>query len=1269
MSGPRACTMSGKRSGVRGFKRPLSVRTKTIKVRKGQSSSVNPSKRKFRNEAKSKVFGAFPLKDQGGGKLTTENLQQHNGCAYEGDAGDKLGIAETESNYSAESDCSLGSVMTKNRLLQTWDPTSELHKEMLAMYNASTDIIKSKGGQQTDTEYFAVLMTTIETVDSDISRTSAAALLSIFAKRVPAAVLRMKFSWITTMCIKFMQSYSQPTHVVLLRNLLGLLTSCLKSLDLATWSQSSTLQVFSFMFPYIIHMRPKLRKLAQKLICSILMSSSIMLAPDAPPTHPAVPALSSFCLPIIKSSAATSVPVSTLHTFGFLKLVLHLFPQAEVKTVCEAVLQVMRACQPTVVQCGLVMLQSFFASRPHPAVTLSPQLNAQLVNALYDYKPGVQDPKLLDVWLVTVQEALANLQSSSDELFLRNLPKFVGVAIESWLSGRSETYGTASTVIMTLLKQSFQACLDKEVKQSSTSTLCHPTGTKVVEQMQQALQYQFVFAQDQVLLTWATCFEVLGKKCGKDMLEPLRTMAEWRESPKHSNKALVDRTIAAAIKAMDPELVLQAIPLNMSGDKCQDFQRSWILPLLRDNLRSTRISLFTNNFLPLASAFHVLGEASDKPESLTKAYQILEKQIWSLLPGICTSPADCIESFPKIAKTLGNNLSNRSDLRLDIMSALRRLISSNILNDDGDPEMSRYAKNFLPILFNIYTSESSSQCEEGIRLAAFDTIKAFVEIADGKLCDTLFCTAYEKATDDTSHSKHAILDLARSLVCKIGHENVERLYKLGKDNIENSDHRVQKKAYRVIEEICRCPTTVCKEFIESHVGELTECLQDSLQGICMGSRAPRLRCLVLVLAKLSVEHKSFAWKALNEAVLCTKVPASKVQQAAYEVIASVGKALIRWQPDDPGEAVTELVVRLTKGLLGRTYLLSSCIMALSFALYEFKDVCRSDMLNAVIKSVMNVLESGKREVVKAALHFVQMLFFILTPEHLKEHLNELIPKLCSMTEDCQKHFRRKIREILVKLIRKFGYDSIIELLPESHRKLAVNIRKVENRKKRNKDKKSREYQAKDKHEGDEASSSGILRRPATEGIEQILLDSSEDESDNSDEDVPASRRSKKAASAWIEERGEDDIVDFLDKSAGKQILSTDPKALPKKKKKCPFETTKDGRLLILDLEAGKAEQDELSSEAEEAVNDLLEIMTDHKTKKRNAPSNSDGEGTSGAGEGAASGAGPSKKKKTRKTSDEDPRKSKFEPYAYLPLNRKQLNKRSKKTSTAFKGVL
>ncbi|KAM7284320.1 hypothetical protein ISCGN_001414, partial [Ixodes scapularis] len=52
--------------------------------------------------------------------------------------------------------------------------------------------------------------------------------------------------------------------------------------------------------------------------------------------------------------------------------------------------------------------------------------------------------------------------------------------------------------------------------------------------------------------------------------------------------------------------------------------------------------------------------------------------------------------------------------------------------------------------------------------------------------------------------------------------------------------------------------------------------------------------------------------------------------------------------------------------------------------------------------------------------------------------------------DIQKHFRIKLRNIFVKLIRKFGYETIVGMLPETHRKLVSNIRKVEERKKRRK---------------------------------------------------------------------------------------------------------------------------------------------------------------------------------------------------------------------------
>lgn len=66
------------------------------------------------------------------------------------------------------------------------------------------------------------------------------------------------------------------------------------------------------------------------------------------------------------------------------------------------------------------------------------------------------------------------------------------------------------------------------------------------------------------------------------------------------------------------------------------------------------------------------------------------------------------------------------------MSALRKLI---IHSQEGEPsskkeedlqELARFAKNYLPILFNLYTTKASNSEEEGHRLAAYETIKVLL---------------------------------------------------------------------------------------------------------------------------------------------------------------------------------------------------------------------------------------------------------------------------------------------------------------------------------------------------------------------------------------------------------------------------------------------------------------------------------------------------------------------------------------------------------------
>jgi hypothetical protein len=60
-----------------------------------------------------------------------------------------------------------------------------------------------------------------------------------------------------------------------------------------------------------------------------------------------------------------------------------------------------------------------------------------------------------------------------------------------------------------------------------------------------------------------------------------------------------------------------------------------------------------------------------------------------------------------------------------VMTSLRRLITFSLDNsrDDDLKAMAKFSKNYLPLLFTIYTTPTKGSDEEGARLAAYETIK------------------------------------------------------------------------------------------------------------------------------------------------------------------------------------------------------------------------------------------------------------------------------------------------------------------------------------------------------------------------------------------------------------------------------------------------------------------------------------------------------------------------------------------------------------------
>lgn len=89
---------------------------------------------------------------------------------------------------------------------------------------------------------------------------------------------------------------------------------------------------------------------------------------------------------------------------------------------------------------------------------------------------------------------------------------------------------------------------------------------------------------------------------------------------------------------------------------------------------------------------------------------------------------------------MGTAISDKKELRLAVMAALRKLIVSakESENPEDLQEMSRFDKNYLPILFNLYTTKPIGTDEEGQRLAALDTTKVSLLYSINSIFPSIF---------------------------------------------------------------------------------------------------------------------------------------------------------------------------------------------------------------------------------------------------------------------------------------------------------------------------------------------------------------------------------------------------------------------------------------------------------------------------------------------------------------------------------------------------
>ena len=66
------------------------------------------------------------------------------------------------------------------------------------------------------------------------------------------------------------------------------------------------------------------------------------------------------------------------------------------------------------------------------------------------------------------------------------------------------------------------------------------------------------------------------------------------------------------------------------------------------------------------------------------------------------------------------------------------MIYSCSLSEENRGELARFAKNFLPILFNMYTTDNSKGVKDNKRLAVLETVKSYLKICDKQVICGVF---------------------------------------------------------------------------------------------------------------------------------------------------------------------------------------------------------------------------------------------------------------------------------------------------------------------------------------------------------------------------------------------------------------------------------------------------------------------------------------------------------------------------------------------------
>jgi ribosomal RNA-processing protein 12 len=172
-------------------------------------------------------------------------------------------------------------------------------------------------------------------------------------------------------------------------------------------------------------------------------------------------------------------------------------------------------------------------------------------------------------------------------------------------------------------------------------------------------------------------------------------------------------------------------------------------------------------------------------------------------------------------------------------------------------------------------------------------------------------------------------------------------------------------------------------------------------------------------------------------MLCFKDTNVKTRSAAQELLSLMAEKC----------GTMDVLKVVAAGLGAQTsHMQSAAVLALSRLVYEFSShsIEVQASLPSLLTTVLVLIDSNAREVVKSVVGFIRVSVTTISPEQLELVIPEVVGCLTRYHKP-KNRFRSKIKIILKKLVKLFGYETLMPHIPESESRLLIHIKKANQR--------------------------------------------------------------------------------------------------------------------------------------------------------------------------------------------------------------------------------